>query len=309
MGVRDWFSRQPAVPEWAAALSSAEYLLFMATVQGEMNRRELRCEISEGWIRIHTGDVEPRRYGLVNLAQMCKHADTEEWRALIRYHFETLLERPDGDALERPFDELRALVKVRLYDAGIVANLPEKGPIHRPWADGIEEVLVLDLPRELCMFPSNRVDAWRTSAEQLFRLGLENVRCEERIESHTVESSDGLIDAVSSVSLFATSRALFFEEYVGPDAKYGALLAVPHRHTLLYHRIKDERAPEALMRMVLAAQALHHEGPGSISPHVYWWRPGRVLRIPARVQDNEVDLFAPDEFVEGVLKPLAAEGS
>jgi hypothetical protein len=85
----------------------------------------------------------------------------------------------------------------------------------------------------------------------------------------------------------------------------GALVAVPNRHTMLYAPIADLTVVDTLQAMAILSQRRHAEGPGSLSPTLYWWRDGHLLALPVEVDDDGVRFFPPNEFVEGCLERLA----
>ncbi len=64
--------------------------------------------------------------------------------------------------------------------------------------------------------------------------------------------------------------------------------------------------------MFEAARFLHtvaedhfKQGPGSISPSVYWWRPGKLTRVTTRSTKGRFLFFPGEEFEREVLQPLA----
>ena len=50
---------------------------------------------------------------------------------------------------------------------------------------------------------------------------------------------------------------------------------------------------------------MYREGPGSISPHLYWWREGRFAQLPSKVTATSVTFSPPDVFVSEVLDRLS----
>jgi hypothetical protein len=112
------------------------------------------------------------------------------------------------------------------------------------------------------------------------------------------------VSAFLGESFFVASRVLDLERFAGEIPAHGALVAIPHRHLLLIHRIETTQARNALNAMVGAADHFYRQGPGSIVPHVFWWRHDRsLLRIPSGIRDDQHYLVPPDEFV-AVLNAL-----
>ena len=68
---------------------------------------------------------------------------------------------------------------------------------------------------------------------------------------------------------------------------------------LILHRIENLEVVGALNTLVQVTDGMYREGPSSIVPHVYWWRPTATpLRIPATVSETQASIAPPDEFVE-----------
>ena len=87
---------------------------------------------------------------------------------------------------------------------------------------------------------------------------------------------------------------------------FGVVAAVPNRHTLLWHPIVDPSALRAIDALVVMAANLCAEGPGSISPHLYWWKDGTLATLPTRETEEHYEFVPPDDFVDEVLEKLAA---
>jgi hypothetical protein len=45
---------------------------------------------------------------------------------------------------------------------------------------------------------------------------------------------------------------------------------------------------------------MFEEGPGSLSPSLYWWRNGAFTVIPTRLQKGELTISPPPDFVDVV---------
>ena len=82
---------------------------------------------------------------------------------------------------------------------------------------------------------------------------------------------------------------------------------MPNRHLAVLLAIEGLGVMEAVAALVPVVAKRYEEGPGSISPHLYWVREGEpLLRIPVAVGENGPQVFPPDEFVE-LLNRLAED--
>jgi len=296
-------------PGWAAPYFSAEdYAAFAAEVTRALRRHGLRFSFADGMVHIE-GEGEPR-LGLGNIAQLCAQAERTDWPDLVEGHFEALLRAyaMRGDGVQRTFEEARPLLKLRLWGA---ADLEGIDTVGRPVADDLLGVVCLDLPDRIEAVTADDVERWPVSLDELWEIAVRNVRDdgdELEVEQLLLDDGTALVTAVSD-GFFAATHALWADELAGGVVgDYGALVAVPSRHQVIVHAIVDLRAVEACHQMLRLSVALYEQGPGSISPSLYWWRDEELQCLPAgRADADDAIAFSPTpEFVE-LLERLAEE--
>jgi hypothetical protein len=105
-------------------------------------------------------------------------------------------------------------------------------------------------------------------------------------------------------SFYVATRALRLADEL-PPGTVDAVFAVPNRHMLLWHAIRDVSVVGAMQAMMQVTSKAFLDGPGSISNQLYWWRDGQVVHLPLIAQGNRIDFMPPDEFV-ALLNTLAA---
>src|SRR6185436_11145305 len=76
------------------------------------------------------------------------------------------------------------------------------------------------------------------------------------------------------------ANALQLEKLLGPIGEHGALVALPHRQMLIVHKIKGDNHPEIVPPMEKMTEELHREGPGSLSPDLYWYVDHAFVKLP-----------------------------
>jgi hypothetical protein len=302
--------RGGGVPDWARFFESDQFGEFLSLVRRALVDEEADhdMDIEQGLVEVRPEDAGPRLLGLGNLAQACRQMDREEWPATIAGHIQQLLHMPDhdGELLEKfgeDFETAKPYLKVRLFAEG----LPNEDllVIRRPM-EGVLKVLVYDLPDAIATVPREHVTNWGLFDDELFELALDQVR-QEKPDREDVDIDEGGVKAtlLAGPSYFSATHALLLDEYLTDKAAAGALVAIPHRHVVLFHEIVDQKVIPALNRMAHLAHAMHEEGPGSISPSVYWYDRTRFRRIPAKVEDGTIEIYPPKEFVE-MLNGLVA---
>ena len=292
-------------PGWAAPMSEDETTAFLAAVGDDMERRGLAHEVGDGTIRIERGG-EWSEFGLSNLAQLCQMVGEGESREAISGHFDNLFAAADDEArveeLARDFEGVRSLFKVRLYPGASLGGIDPRPPASWELAPGLTAVFVYDLPTTVRSAGDTHIESWGMSRDELLSAALDNVRA-DAVDVQPMAEGRSAPVACFADHFFAASHALLLGERLPPEARGSAVFAVPHRHAVLYAPLVDLGVIEAINRLIPTAAAMFEQGPGSISPDLYWWREGSVSVLPSQFDGQDVQFFPPDDFVQ-VLNQL-----
>jgi hypothetical protein len=305
-----FFGSRDDVPDWAKFFGPDEYRSFLGAVDEEMRRRAMPFEFGDGTVHVSPPGGESADYGLLNLAQTCHATARSDWASTIREHFDNAFrssrDSEELDAKAGSLDAVRACLKVRLYHTDYREQMGEGGLVHRVPADGLIETLVYDLPGSVRTVPPDHVGRWGVSQDELFRIGLANVKAEQpppAIQAFEV-GKGATVRALVGDSFFTASHVLFLESYLQPRPPFGAVVAVPHRHAVLFHAITDMRVMEAVNSMIPIAFGMYQEGPGSLSAGLYWWKDGSLTLLPSKVTATSISFAPPAPFVEEVLNKV-----
>lgn len=307
--LRRFFGSRDDVPAWARFFDPAAYRAFLETVRTDMVRRGAEVDLAEGMIHVRLPGEEPSEYGLLNLAQVCNATPRGEWEETVREHFDRAMtctvEARKLDARAGRLEDVRRALKVRLYHAEYLEQIGAERLVCRIPAPGLVETLVYDLPGSVRTVPPEHLGKWEAGKDELFRMGLENVRAEGKppVQTFDLERGAQFFGLVGD-SFFTSSHAMLLGEYVDPMPEMGLLVSVPHRHSVLYHPIVDLRAVLAINSMIPVTFGMHQEGPGSVSPHLYWVKDGAWTMLPSKVTSQSITFTPPDEFVQTVLNRL-----
>lgn len=300
--------REPT-PEWANFLGDS-YLAFAATVRGDLDRRELAYTLDddEGSVSLTGEESEGQKFGLSNLAQTCHEYPRRKWRSIVQNHFDgvfRIASTVDSELVKlgADFSTARKLLKVRLYPEDMAGM---EFTAQRPIADGILAVLVYDLPDSVASVSTDHVSRWGVPEEELFEIGLANVKAESEMKPISLPGQDGAVvyGLIDDNNLFAATRALYLEDFLPTGLELGAIVAIPNRHAVLFHPIVDSKAVGALSSIIPAAVGMHQQGPGSVSPHVYWWQSGKLQRQPMEITDDGIHFNPTEEFIFQVLNRI-----
>ncbi|MBE2317717.1 hypothetical protein DVA67_017175 [Solirubrobacter sp. CPCC 204708] len=284
--------RRSGPPDWALYFSEAEWREFERVVRAEITPRGISGSIHDGQLTYGKA-----RYGLGNLAQMCHGEPLALWPDIVARHFAITSDIPE---------ELEGIPKARLIDDGYLARLPDDR-VTRRVAEDLQLVLSWDQPDRVATPHRDEVFA-RGEPDDLFAEAIENARAEEELEleRHEIPVGDDVVElfALTGASHFTATHALWADEFDPPGSEHGTLVAVPNRHTVLAHPIRAMSMVGSLGVMLDLARRMEQEGPGSISPHLYWLREGRLERLDARITDAGIE-FAPSAEFGAMMARLA----
>ncbi|MEU5986408.1 hypothetical protein [Streptomyces sp. NPDC047434] len=247
-----------------------------------------------------------RRFGLGNLAAVC-HNDRRGprvWPELIRRHVGLVLrtmEEPSAlDTL--PPEQIRSQLYPRVVSGDGID--PSTFGYARTVAPGLYEILALDLPESVMMLTDEALEPLG-DVRRLRERALANLRALP-VEGHeTVRDADGMcFEVILGDSFYTASRVLDLDAVVRrvtgePLGEHGALVAMPFRHQLAFHPIRDTTIVPALGAMASFAASGYEDTPGAISPYVFWWRHGRLTQLSEHDEDGgELRIVVGEDFQE-----------
>ncbi len=300
---------QTSVPAWASFFTPAEYGQFSYMLELELAKRGLERESEDsGLVRPKGGDPTDR-WGLLNLAQICRDKPAGEWSSLIAAFFEDIIrvEMSASQILEtlRSFDKVRAQLKLRLQPEDYLQHPHVGSLVLERIASGIVGLLVCDLGQVNVSIPSDLPERWGVSREELFALAKQNVRAEGKLmQLEGLPMNGAEIDFFSGHSNYGATHVLWFEEYCERATGYGALLTVPNRHMVFCHMIRDQRVFEAVELLKMVTEQAYEDGPGSISQEIYWWRPGRLELLQTMRLGGRLVVMPEEEFERLVIESI-----
>lgn len=242
---------------------------------------------------------------LYNLAHTCRQAPQTRWPELVAAHFARLREASRGGESAA---ELLSGVHARLLPvASLTPDLAEQMRYARVVADGLVFAYALDGPTSVRILTD--ADVERAGLEELGRAAYANLmRVPVKHEEVSVEGRAEL-HSVYGDSPFVASKALFLSELARqvtgaslPEA--GTLVVVPNRHLLAYHPITDGTVVDALNDLASYALGAHEDGPGPLSPRVYWWHRGGLTSLTVIDEDTRTFSLRPPPQLLGLMKGL-----
>ena len=244
-------------------------------------------------------------YPLTNLAHMCRNEPEERWPDLVAGHFARLQQAGKGD---ESAEELLRDVHARLLPVDSFSpELAEAMRYARVVADGLVFAYALDQPTTVRILTDNDVE--RAGLEDLGRAAYANLMLVPVAHEEVSIEGRAKLHSLYGDSPFVSSKALFLSEAARqvtgeplPDA--GALVVVPNRHLLAYHPITDGSVTDALNGLASYALGAYEDGPGALSPRVYWWHRGRLTSLTVIDHDTRTFSLQPPPHLLGLMKGL-----
>jgi hypothetical protein len=283
---------------WNIIFSRAEYGEYVRLVKKFYQEKGIKFSLSDSYIYLQEKN---QKVNLQNLAQMCKAHPQVEWEALISDYLERVQLLISGNSepaiTGQAFSDIADTIAVRIYPGGtILENDPVKS-IYREDIPGTAATLVLDLPDRIVTITQEMAAPWNKTPQELFQLGLNNVNrtCIPSIAEVDIEDGMHIIEIRSSNFLTAT-YALLLEEFPQTIGKFGTLIGIPNRYLLACYPIDDKSVIRAITRLFPVIDQLYMEGPGSISPHLYWYRNGKYSCLKCNLEKKQ--FFIPPDFTD-----------
>jgi hypothetical protein len=205
-----------------------------------------------------------------------------------------------GQPIPETFAQAGPGLRLQLYpasDAGPGAEM-----VRWRLADGLDAVLVYELADGAPTVGPREAAAWRQPTDRLWWTGCDNVRAESNVRRGQARTEEGQeLTVLEGESEYTATNVLWLDRLVSLDPARGAMVGVPNRHLVLVYPIRDRSFLAMVEVLARTVDHFHRAGPGSISPHLYWWRGGHLTHLPLRDSGGSVIFEPPDELADAVL--------
>ncbi|MFG2874621.1 immunity 49 family protein [Streptomyces sp. NPDC048337] len=174
-------------------------------------------------------------------------------------------------------------------------------------ADGLVFAYALDGPTSVRVLTDD--DVARVGLQELGQAAYGNLmRVPVTHEDVPIEGR-ATLHSVYGDSHFVAAKALYLSELARrvtgePLPAAGALVVVPTRHLLAYHPIADGSVVDALNDLASYALGAYEDGPGPLSPRVYWWHRGGLTSLTVIDDDTRTFSLQPPPQLLGLMKGL-----
>lgn len=258
------------------------------------------------------GDTD-KKYGTWNCAQMCATSDRNDWPAIVEAQVRSLLnsdkESAEFNVYEKSFAEVGSLLRVQLYPADFLDGIPFKDEtFYKTDIPGTLTVLMIDLPSSIATVKKSGAKSWGKSDKELFEIGLRNTLAMTVVQQETHAMGDFNIVSLNGNDLLSAVHAFDFQKFDGVTGAHGTLIGIPTRHFVLCYPINDLGVVKAAQGMAVIISGMNNEGPGSLSPFLYWYKDGVFENEPYTIENKNFNFIPKERFVTELNK-LKAQGS
>jgi hypothetical protein len=270
--------------------------LFLRLVREHLGRGGRQVVIHDGCATV---EGEPGYHGLGNLAQMCFQAPAVRWPEIIARHLDLSsperMEALAADLVGGTLDGIAEHLAVRLYPGDYLADGLRAHVVHRTDLPGTLTLLVFDAPDSVVAVPAPLAEEWGQSRERLFELAVGNITRLSTARWQRLPFPPGVGAPVHALTgdHYVTSRLLLPDPGFPRAGASGNLVAIPHRGALLSMPIDGAVAPFAIEALLTFSIGMFHDGPGSITPHLFWRTPAGSYELQQGSRDGTRYRLAP----------------
>lgn len=289
------------VPEWANFFDKKEFNSFLEIVEEYFKEKDLDFSINDEVVIVQIDNLGLNQLGLVNLAQICNQENRNVWKELIADQFNGTIEAIKFDDEFKKnindFEQVKQYIGVRLYNKEYIETVGKENTIYKELTDEIVELLVFDLPHTVSSIKPANITGWNKPVDELFDLGFKNIKSNYPLEISRQDMGDYQIWFIQSNNVFASNILLDIDEIKKYLGKHGALIGVPHRHATILYTIENIEVVKAINSLIPIINGMNNEGPGSISHKLYWYNDNKLIDLPYKIEDNNLQFYPPDNFI------------
>ena len=289
-------------------LSKSEYSDFMKLVRNDLeNRGFVVGDVKDGFLTTKL-DGKDENFGLVNLAQNCKLAKQTEWPGIIKEHFDALArsKSDEGDLQKNltDFNKIKDLLAIQLYPDDYLNAVGElkKEVITRSSIPNVNNTLVLDLPSSIRPVKSSEAKVWNKTEDELFSVALDNTFNKIKPEIIEQQMPGGKVTFITSDNFLTAVLVLNLKKFNQCIGVHGSLVSIPTRSVIMCYPINDLAVVKAISSYAPFVSKLNAEGPGSLSPKLFWFKDNKFTDLPYKLESGKLNFAPPQIFLDMLNK-------
>lgn len=294
--------KKSEVPEWAGIFNEQEYIQFINAIEVYFTKKNIAFELGDGILHLEeNNNIGLSSLGLRNLAQSCKLSGEKNFKKYISGHFDSLARSVEfNNELEKivaDFDKVKEYVGVRIYPIDYASVIPQDQTIIKEIAGDIIEVLIFDFPDSIINIRPDHTEHWGLSIDDLFDYGTSNMANKYSIEVFEDNINGQSMWLITEDHFFSPNIILNIDSYPHLIGRYGSVIGIPHRHTVIIYPINDVEVIKGITNLIPIVKGLHDEGPGSISSNLFWYDGNGFEELSCKNENNTIQFYPTERFV------------
>ena len=299
-------------PVWLNYMTDDEYQHFVHKIEKYFKDLDLQMTLIDGVIKVEDNDRGLNNLGISNISQTCAKADKQEYERLLREHFDSMQKiykfNQKFDRTKNEYDLVSEYIGVRLITTESIGVIGKENVLIKQLTSDLSQMLIYDLPDSTVNIKPSILATWSKSKEEVFVTAYENCRRNYSIEpqDHNLEGVE--VKVFTANHFFSPSVLLFEDEMQKYTSEYGSICIVPTRNLVMIYPITDLGVVDAVNKLIAVAHGAFRDGPGSLSPKLFWYANNMFTELPYRMEDKLV-FSPPQNFVDmlNLLTPTAAK--
>lgn len=296
------------IPNWAYFFDEKEYNEFTKALHHYFSSKNIEYVIENGVLTTNDKSFGYENLGLTNVAQVCKQNESKHYREIVNDHFESMIRtlqfEKEFNEIVHDFEQVEFYIGVRIYPDEHISHVGEHNVLSKKLAGDLSATLVFDLPDTIMNIKPEQVEKWNKSPEELFILGVSNIKEKYRVEISEQIYDDLKIWFIDSPHFFTTNIVFDFENHSELIGSHGSLIGLPHRHAAIIYPIENLEVVQAINMLIPAIFGMNEEGPGSVSNNLFWYHEGVLKNLPYELSDESIQFTPTKEFTD-MLNSLA----
>ena len=273
--------------------------MFRATLDREFAKQGRTIQIKDGVLSFPQESEAPE-FGLLKLAQRCQAAESDSWESLVKKHFQRVQAAQENSS-GLSFEQAKKRILLRILPSSNVETTSTL--LVREDLPGTRTVLVLDLPESVWSIGKGEAKRWGKDPEELFDVALTNLAHRPAPKTESLELLKGISAFfVTEESLYTASLVLTLKDHPEWMGTHGALVGVPTRQHLIVYPVKDSKSLAAMELLSQLIRNLEKEGPGPVSPLLYYYDGESLEAISNQSSEEGLSLSPSPKFLKAIAE-------
>lgn len=129
-------------------------------------------------------------------------------------------------------------------------------------------------------------------------MGVKNIRSKYQPNISKQQFGEFSIWFAQGEHFFTPNMVFDFEQMQKLAGSNGALVGIPHRHSVIIYPIENIKAVEFITGLIQTVNGMYNEGPGSVSNNIFWYKDGLFTNLPYELESDKIQFYPPEEFIQ-----------